>query len=307
MQRRAVAPSICCPSLSVLLQLSGCSEICRGSHGRHLVHCRQDRPQSRTRGSVPAGSARRRPGCTGGGPFLSSGILRVLAWRATGPQVRSPALPVRGRTPQKSHQGRLGLPCSSLPRQGGPGCQGPGPRSRFRARPMPQGRGPRRRQGGRLRAAPAPGLLHPASAVRPRAGAPRHWPAISVMSAAGHWHSPGHSPPGKHRGRSGWVMTELSGRQRPLREPGRSFASSKALLQGARGTTPTYLSGPPPSPPLTVSGVSGRTARPHSVAPQWILCARLPQWAGCQISRKIRAPGRACLASPTVPPGRGTC
>ena len=33
---------------------------------------------------------------------------------------------------------------------------------------------------------------------------------------------------------------------------------------------------------------------------------RLPQWAGCQISRKIRAPGRACLASPTVPPGRGT-
>lgn len=53
--------------------------------------------QTRTRGSVPAGSAQRRPGCTGGGPFLSSGILRVLAWRATGPQVRSPALPVRGR------------------------------------------------------------------------------------------------------------------------------------------------------------------------------------------------------------------
>jgi hypothetical protein len=154
MQRRAVAPSICCPSLSVLLQLSGCSEVCRGSHGRHLVHCRQDRPQSRTRGSVPAGSARRRPGCTGGGPFLSSGILRVLAaWRSTGPQVRSPALPVRGRARRATRAASV-CPAALSPGRGARAARARVPgREIFRARPMPQGRGPRRRQGGRLRAA----------------------------------------------------------------------------------------------------------------------------------------------------------
>ena len=254
MQRRAVAPSICCPSLSVLLQLSGCSEICRGSHGRHLVHCRQDRPQSRTRGSVPAGSAQRRPGCAGGGPFLSSGILRVLAWRATGPQVRSPALPVRGRA-RRATRAASASPAALSPGRGARAARAgsqaaiPSPANAAGSRPSAPSRW--QAPSGSSARAPAPGQRP--SAVRPRAGgAPRHWPAISVMSAAGHWHSPGHSPPGKHRGRSGWVMTELSGRQRPLREPGRSFASSKALLQGARGTTPTYLSGPPPSPPLTV-------------------------------------------------------